>query len=218
MIADTIIFKYDVPIVWFFSDKHGQVKKKHKNKLLYSYIESCFLKTRNKSGIVAVYIQNHSTSNQIDCQYLDEFSFTRFCRDKQVHTRNGVLQKFIQEKESKHHNCTRVSWSRNVCIEEKIENLNDINDWRIHCAKRAGLFENDFNQVVSTPVKGYKKPNEYENQAFKVVQHIANISNDKLKIVRISLYFQKDSEGHTRLIFCSNIRQQKHFITLGKKK
>lgn len=75
MIADTIIFKFDAPIVWFFSDKHGQVKKKHKNKLTFHCIEECFLKVENKSDIVAVYIENNSAINQLDCQYLDRQSF-----------------------------------------------------------------------------------------------------------------------------------------------
>ena len=55
-IPDTILFKFDNPIEWFFSTKNGQIKKKSKNKLDLNVIMSHFQKSKNKSGIIAIYM------------------------------------------------------------------------------------------------------------------------------------------------------------------
>ena len=55
-IPDTILFKFDNPIEWFFSTKDGVIKKKSKNKLDLKEILSNFIKKKNKSGIIATFM------------------------------------------------------------------------------------------------------------------------------------------------------------------
>jgi hypothetical protein len=42
-IPNTILFKFNIPIAWFFTNKHGRVKKKDKKKLNFVQIEKQFL-------------------------------------------------------------------------------------------------------------------------------------------------------------------------------
>jgi hypothetical protein len=65
MIPDTILYKYQQPIFWFFSSKQGVVLRKARSKLNSDKISKEFLKKKGPSGIVAYYIYNKKRSNHI---------------------------------------------------------------------------------------------------------------------------------------------------------
>jgi len=64
-IPDTLIYKYQQPIFWFFSSRDGYILKKETNKLNNQKIKEAFLSKKGESGIVAYYIANKKRSNTI---------------------------------------------------------------------------------------------------------------------------------------------------------
>ena len=64
-IPDTILYKYQQPIFWFFSSKTGQILKKAKRKLNNEKISKEFLSKKGPSGIVAYYIYNKKRTNSL---------------------------------------------------------------------------------------------------------------------------------------------------------
>ncbi len=65
MLPDTIIYRYQQPIFWFFSTKQGYIMRKAKSKLNNEKIKESFLKKMGASGIVAYYIYNKKRSENI---------------------------------------------------------------------------------------------------------------------------------------------------------
>lgn len=59
-IPDTIIFKYQQPVFWYFTSKNGEILRKSKKKLTIRNIEESFLKHPSDTGIVAYYIYRKS--------------------------------------------------------------------------------------------------------------------------------------------------------------
>ena len=80
LIPDTIIFFKHKPAIWFFSNKHGKIKKKsHHNTMNLDYIYKNFTKKKKlkrsvkqsygvvqKSDIVAYFVQDQKTAKGED--------------------------------------------------------------------------------------------------------------------------------------------------------
>lgn len=81
-LPDTIIFKFDIPELWYFGNERG-VHKKLKSNITLENIEKTFMKNVPSHGIVAQYVVSkakfESKKPIITFQYLtkDDFSNKR---------------------------------------------------------------------------------------------------------------------------------------------
>jgi len=78
-LPDTVIFKFDIPELWYFGNERG-VHRKLKTNITLENIEKAFLKNMPSHGIVAQYIVSKAKSESkkpvLSFQYItkDEFS------------------------------------------------------------------------------------------------------------------------------------------------
>lgn len=77
LVPDTIIYKFDQPILWYFT-MNNSVKKKSKSKMTNEEIERIFLRNISESGVVATYFYMVQDKNEkkavFEYFYADEFS------------------------------------------------------------------------------------------------------------------------------------------------
>ena len=58
LMPDTILYRFENPVFWYFTSKQGKILKKNKKSITNKLIEEQFLRNVSPSGIVAVYIHS----------------------------------------------------------------------------------------------------------------------------------------------------------------
>eukprot|EP00933_Yihiella_yeosuensis_P046653 TRINITY_DN4222_c0_g2_i1.p1 TRINITY_DN4222_c0_g2~~TRINITY_DN4222_c0_g2_i1.p1 ORF type:complete len:901 (+),score=165.03 TRINITY_DN4222_c0_g2_i1:128-2830(+) len=218
-IPDTIIYKYNAPSLWYFTSVDGTIKRKMKAKLNEDYIYREFLKKLSPSGIAAYYVTTATESEGDECrhgvnaesdtrttiEYLDEEKLKEFLFNKQKVRGDGILQKFI-EPNSHSNNMVRAWWSPKVCLLERRVNKQRLSDRRLDMYERAVTFEGpDFHSEVQ-PVRGGALVGKVHQIADCIVQHVAAVTNDRMKISRLALNFKIDHKDRLWLLFASSVR------------
>merc|ERR1719181_1917717 len=126
-----------------------------------------------------------------------------FNRQKARH--DGILQKFVEPKGDQN-NMIRVLWSPKVCLLERRVNKRRLSDTKLDVYERAVTFEgSDFLSEV-TPVRGPSMVMQVHDVADTIVQHVAAVTGDKMKISRMALNFKADDKDRLWLLFASSIR------------
>eukprot|EP00435_Cladocopium_sp_Y103_P059170 s779_g21.t1 len=218
-IPDTIVFKYNFPSVWYFTSVDGTIKRKHKAKLDAEYILKEFLKRPLACGIVAYYVQ---TSLDVDdaqrglvetglapttIEYLNEEQLRELLFNRQMNRGDGLLQKFLEPPDARN-NMIRAQWSPKVCLIERRINRLNLNDTHYDMYERAVTFEGpDFHSEV-TPVRGATLANKVDQIADAIIQHVAGVTNDRVKITRLALNFKVDYRDRLHFLFASSVRLQ----------
>ena len=64
----------------------------------------------------------------------------------------------------------RVIWATNLCLFEKLENLNNINDKKQDPYQRVLTFEGFHLPARTVPLRGYVLPHKLENIMFNIVK------------------------------------------------
>eukprot|EP00930_Biecheleria_cincta_P096757 TRINITY_DN88551_c0_g1_i1.p1 TRINITY_DN88551_c0_g1~~TRINITY_DN88551_c0_g1_i1.p1 ORF type:complete len:837 (+),score=141.65 TRINITY_DN88551_c0_g1_i1:44-2554(+) len=216
-IPDTVIFKFDAPSVWYFTSVDGTIKRKHKTKLNEEHIEKEFLKRGSSSGIVAYFVTTFTDEEDANrglagtseapttMQYFDEAGLRDFLRNKQRRKGDGILQRFLEPADGRN-NMTRAMWSPKVCLLERRVNRLALNDCRYDMYERAVTFEgHDFHSEL-TPVRGSSLAGKVHEIADSIVQHVAAVTNDRIKISRLALNFKVDHKDRMHLLFASSVR------------
>jgi len=218
-IPDTIVFKFNCPSVWYFTSVDGTIKRKHKAKLDAEYILREFLKRPLACGIVAYYVQ---TSLDVDdaqrglvetglapttIEYLNEEQLRELLFNRQMNRGDGLLQKFLEPPDARN-NMIRAQWSPKVCLIERRINRLNLNDTHYDMYERAVTFEGpDFHSEV-TPVRGATLANKVDQIADAIIQHVAGVTNDRVKITRLALNFKVDYRDRLHFLFASSVRLQ----------
>lgn len=230
-IPDTVIFRYGAPALWYFTSVDGTIKRKTKAKVNGEYIFKEFVKRESASGIVACYVSSvhadadspalggvsasghDSNEHEIAAgtrttiEYLDRAGLQDFLFNRQRVRVDGILQRFVEPK-GDHNNMIRVLWSPKVCLLERRINRRKMSDTKYDVYERAVTFEGpDFLSEV-TPVRGPSMTMQVHDVADSIVQHIAAVTGDKMKISRMALNFKVDDRDRLWLLFASSVRMR----------
>jgi len=224
-IPETVIFRYNSPVLWYFTSVDGTIKRKSKAKVTREHVRDHFFKNPKPSGIVAYYVSSQNTNGssyhagfgaepgaetQTTIEYFDraaleDFLFARQKRKEDC--RDGILQKFVEPKEDQN-NMIKALWSPKVCMLERRVNRLKISDPRYDIYERAVTFEGDDCHSVINPVRGPGMVKKVNDIADSIVQHVALVTHDKMKISRMGLIFKLDDKDQLWLLFASSVRLQ----------
>lgn len=228
-IPDTVIFRYSAPSVWYFTSVDGTIKKKSKAKMNCDHIVAEFCKRSSPSEIVACYIScakgdssalgavlhlggdaNDSglaAGTRTTIEYMNREELHDFLCNRQTVRPDGILQRFIEPKGDQN-NMIRVLWSPKVCLLERRVNKKKLSETKYDVYERAVTFEGpDFLSQV-TPVRGPALVLQVHDVADSIVQHIAAVSGDGLRISRMALNFKLDNRDRLWLMFASSVRMR----------
>ncbi len=241
LIPHTVIYKYQKPCYWYFSSKEDEkLKKKSSSKLTNEHIREVFMKKISKSGIVAYYIyKKYAYKSKYDVdnlkvyadttgiiksgsdvkeglyvvEYFDREKFDDFLKNKMTYD-DGILQKF-EDPKGEHNFTIRLVWSPKLCIFEKNTNLRKIYDTKFNMYERAVTYDGEEFQTSTEGIKGDNIPDRIEKIGMNIASHIANITLERIKIVRMVLNFKISKEDKILFLWCSSLRIDN---TIDKKK
>ena len=150
----------------------------------------------------------NSENNNIKSSYIIEYfnlkKFNDFL-DKNIIYNDGILQKFVDSKGE--HNVTyRLTWSPKICLFEKCSNLKKIFDNHYDIYERAVTYDGEEFQTKTEPIKGKNISNRLEEIGLSIVNHVSNITLEKIKIVRMILNFKLDPKDRMIFLWCSSLR------------
>jgi len=221
-IPDTVVFRYGAPLVWYFTSLDGTVKRKTKAKVNSERIFEEFVKRASPSGILASYVssirsddepepgpdaieQDGTAGTKTTIEYLNRDALWHVLFNRQKVRPDGILQKFVEPK-GDHNNMIRVLWSPKVCLLERRVNNKRLSDTKYDVYERAVTFEGSEFLSEVTPVRGPTMVMQVHDIADAIVQHIAAVTGDRMKISRMALNFKVDERDRLWLLFASSLR------------
>jgi hypothetical protein len=202
LIPHTIIYQYYQPRFWYFTSVDGSIRRKSKEKLTNKYIDSEFLKKPSSSGIIAILFYIEDSKRIID--YLPLEKFSAFLQERKTH-KDMILQKFV-DPAGDYNISYSILWTTNFCLFEKKQNKLELNAKKFDLYERAVTFEGKEFHVTSTPVRGSTLPNRLMKTADSIVSHVAAVTFEKMRIVRMVLQIKVDSEDRLWFICATNLR------------
>eukprot|EP00927_Polykrikos_kofoidii_P032358 TRINITY_DN27599_c0_g1_i1.p1 TRINITY_DN27599_c0_g1~~TRINITY_DN27599_c0_g1_i1.p1 ORF type:complete len:963 (-),score=181.19 TRINITY_DN27599_c0_g1_i1:208-3024(-) len=222
-IPDTVIFKYNAPSLWYFTSVDGTIKRKGKAKVNREHIEKEFNRRASSSGILAYYVSTEADetvgetedtnddegpSEQVSkttIEYLDREGLHEFLSGRARTRTDGILQKFV-EPSGDRNNMVRALWSPKVCLLERRVNRLRLSDTRYDVYERAVTFEGPDVHSEVTPVRGNALMNKVQQVADSIVEHVAAVTHDRVRLSRIALNFKVDDRDRLWLLFASSVR------------
>mmetsp|Transcript_29919 Transcript_29919/g.54485 ORF Transcript_29919/g.54485 Transcript_29919/m.54485 type:complete len:790 (-) Transcript_29919:54-2423(-) len=228
-IPDTVIYRYNAPSTWYFTALDGTIKRKTKAKVTREHIADEFLKKENPSGIIAYYVSNTAAAAEEDAadgraqsatkaviEYFDRAGLLDFLFHSQKARADGILQRFIEPREDSN-NMLRAIWSPKVCMVERRVNRLRVSDTKYDMYERAVTFEGPTYYSEIKPLRGATLATKAQDVADMIVQHVAAVSDDRMKIARLALNFKVDARERLWLLFASSIRlRQRRFSHSSK--
>eukprot|EP00929_Paragymnodinium_shiwhaense_P061642 TRINITY_DN30808_c0_g1_i1.p1 TRINITY_DN30808_c0_g1~~TRINITY_DN30808_c0_g1_i1.p1 ORF type:complete len:866 (-),score=175.97 TRINITY_DN30808_c0_g1_i1:161-2758(-) len=220
-IPDTVIFKYEAPLAWYFTSVDGHIKRKTKAKLTKEHIMQEFLKKPSASGIVACFVSTQASQASGECdsvakeqmpplrtvfEYLDKDGLNSFLFERRLQPKpDGILQKFI-EPQGESNNMVRALWSPKVCLLERRVNRLRLSDTRYDVYERAVTFEGPEFHSELAPVRGPSMMMQVNKIADSIVEHCSSVTNNRIHISRMALNFKVDHKDRLWLMFASSVR------------
>jgi hypothetical protein len=201
-IPDTVIYQYYQPRFWYFTSVDGLIKRKSKDKLKNTQIQQQFLKKVSKSGIVALLLFTDNSKRVIE--YLDVTKFVAFINESKE-SKNMILQKFI-DPAGEYNHALSILWSTNFCLFEKKKNRLELYNDKYDIYEKAVTFEGKDYHASSNPIRGTQLPNRLLKIAESIVGHIAAVTFDKMRVLRMVLQMKLDSNENIWLICATSLR------------
>ena len=137
-------------------------------------------------------------------EYYNKDQFLEFLNNKPK-CDEGILQKF-EDPKGEYNTIYRLIWSPKLSIFEKCSNLKKLNDKHYDIYERAVTYDGEEFQTKKEPVKGSHIPEGMKNIAIKIVNHIKNITLEKINIIRMILNFKIDKKDRIIFLWCSSLR------------
>ena len=191
-----------------FEDIKSNEENKNDKRIKSSYkkhIKKDTIKLDNKNYIIEYYNEN---------QFID------FLNNKIKHE-EGILQKFIDPK-GEYNTIYRITWSPKLSLFEKCSNLRKLYDKHYDIYERAVTYDGEEFQAKTEPLKGRLLPERMQQIALNIVEHVSNITLEKLKIIRMILNFKVDKKDRIIFLWCSSLRidqgQRKAKLNIGTNK
>lgn len=220
-IPDTVIFKHNVPTLWYFTSVDGTIKRKTKAKVTNGHILKEFRRRPSPSGVAACFVTNVPAQAKpvagdddedeacgglrTTIEYLDHQGLEDFLLDNQRVRGDGILQRFVEPKGGRN-NMLRALWSPKVCLLERRVNRLQMGDTRYDMYERAVTFEGAEFYSDLAPVRGAGLVTKVHEIADSMVQHVAGVTNDRIMISRLALNFKVDDRDRLWLLFASSVR------------
>lgn len=201
-IPHTIIYQYYQPRFWYFTSVDGSIKKKSKDKLKDEHIETEYLKKISPSGIVAVLFYMEDSKRIIE--YLTLPKFMAFIRERKKY-KTMMLQKFV-DPSGENNISYSVMWTSNFCMFEKKKNKLKLYNEKFDIFERAVTFEGKDYHVISSPIRGSLLPNRLMRTADSIVSHVAAVTFEKMRIIRMVLQLKLDRDDRLWLICATSLR------------
>ena len=149
--------------------------------------------------------ENSSKKNEAYIiEYFDVKKFNDFL-DKKIIYDDGILQKF-EEPKGEYNITYRLTWSPKLSLFEKCTNLRKINDKHFDIYERAVTYDGEEFQTKTEPIKGNHIPQRIEKIGLNIVNHVSNITLEKIKIIRLILNFKIDKKDRIIFLWCSSLR------------
>eukprot|EP01006_Ploeotia_vitrea_P030932 TRINITY_DN63245_c0_g1_i2.p1 TRINITY_DN63245_c0_g1~~TRINITY_DN63245_c0_g1_i2.p1 ORF type:complete len:906 (-),score=71.36 TRINITY_DN63245_c0_g1_i2:117-2834(-) len=229
VIPDTVVFKFNKPIAWYFTRvlrSGGKIiPKLHKKKdsmLRNKNILAAFLHTtsKNVSEIVAYFIsickpdqpavpggeptgKVFTRITYFNRQDLETFLLMREERD------DGILQVFVDPKPStsgKYFNSLiRCTWSPSVCLVERRASIHLLDDPKHSMYERAETFEGTFRNSEEFPLTSITLLDDIQHRCLTIVNHFLNIART-IAVKRMVLNFKFDTRGLLMFLWCESLR------------
>lgn len=221
-IPHTIIFKYNAPSHWYFTSVDGTIKRKTKANVNVENIWQEFVKRPSPSGIVAYFVtsapETRLTSGPVEgegfagrsgnpttIEYFDKSGLEDFLFGRQRVRSDGILQRFVEPKGGSN-NMVRAFWSPKVCLVERRVNRWRLSDSHHSIYERAVTFEGPDHQSELQPIRSSALVTQIHEIADSMVQHVASVTHDRMKISRLALNLKVDEKEHLWLLFASSLR------------
>ena len=149
--------------------------------------------------------ENNSKRNEAYIiEYFDVKKFNDFL-DKKIVYDDGILQKF-EDPKGEYNITYRLTWSPKLSLFEKCTNLRKIEDKHFDIYERAVTYDGEEFQTKTEPIKGNHIPQRIEKIGLNIVNHVSNITLEKIKIVRLILNFKIDRKDRIIFLWCSSLR------------
>lgn len=137
-------------------------------------------------------------------EYMDLKKFNDFLLNKMTFD-DGILQKF-EDPKGEFNSTIRLIWSPKLCIFEKKTNIRKIYDTRFDIYERAVTYDGEEFQTRTDAIKGNNIPDRIEKIGMNIASHIANITLERIKIVRMVLNFKVTNDDKIVFLWCSSLR------------
>ena len=127
--------------------------------------------------------------------------------DKKIVYEDGILQKF-EDPKGEYNIIYRLTRSPKLSLFEKCTNLKKIADKHFDIYERAVTYDGEEFQTKTEPLKGRHIPQRIEKIGLNIVNHVSNITLEKIKIIRLILNFKIDRKDRIIFLWCSSLRIQ----------
>ena len=212
-IPDTVVFRFGQPVQWYFTGSNGRIKRKNRQNLMNSKVEEVFTKQVLGYDVIATFVSlpaegkkgsSDSNNSTPRVEYLDKagLSTLLYKRQKEIH---GILQRFIEPK-STHNELIRAIWSPKICMIERIQNVNQLQDHRCGIYERCVTLEGPDYYIESAPLKGPVLAGQIQNLCETVISHITEVTYSQQIISRMVLTLKLDARDKMWLIYSTSIR------------
>ena len=195
-------------IVAYYIYKKSNVPSKYiSDKPTFDKIMKNLYKDDTKSETTKNNISNESTNKKNEAyiiEYFDRKKFNDFL-DKKIVYDDGILQKF-EDPKGEYNITYRLTWSPKLSLFEKCTNLRKIDDKHFDIYERAVTYDGEEFQTKTEPIKGNHIPQRIEKIGLNIVNHVSNITLEKIKIIRLILNFKIDRKDRIIFLWCSSLR------------
>ena len=194
-------------IVAYYIYKKNNVPSKYiSDKPTFDKIMKDICKDESKSDTSKNNISNesHKKNEAYIIEYFDKKKFNDFL-DKKIVYDDGILQKF-EDPKGEYNITYRLTWSPKLSLFEKCTNLRKIEDKHFDIYERAVTYDGEEFQTKTEPIKGNHIPQRIEKIGLNIVNHVSNITLEKIKIIRLILNFKIDRKDRIIFLWCSSLR------------
>lgn len=184
----------------------GKLKKKNRQNLVSVKIEEAFSKSAT-CDILGYYISevmDKGAVTETNMEYLDSAGLHDFLYNRWK-DQNGILQRFVEPKGVRNA-VIRAIWSPKVCLLERRLNKRQLHDQRYGLYERAVTYEGPEHFSEAAPLRGCALPNQIQKTCETIETHVAEVSFQKHRVVRMVVNFKVDARDRVWLLWTSSIR------------
>ena len=206
LIPDTVIYRLGKPFFWYFTDLHGEIMRKGKNRVNHKTILDEFQLTDKE--IIGSYLGFRSVKNPkvstATQEYFTRSSFNDFIQNPEK-CKSGILQKWIQPK-SNHNSLIKVQWSSQFCLIERRTNIYRLDDQKVEFYEKLVTYEGIEHNSSFEPVTASWAISELQQICMNMSSHITAVSGGNVSITRMVLFFKHDENDRLWLMYCSALK------------
>lgn len=218
-VADTLIYRWAQPHIWYFTSKTGEISRKSKDKITPQEIETKFMEQAPPCGIIASYITPKEEylapgePEKVIFEYLTAKEFPDFI-SKDEKNLNCMIQQFIQPKHNQN-SMLKVSWTPQFCMMTKKTNIHLLDNPKLPIMNRIATFEGPEHFSNTESVASPIVASELETLCNRIVSHVSTVTSGSIQICRMVLYFKMDEENRLWLMYCTSLKFREKSLSIS---